>query len=230
MNIARALKPTALLTALATCLLFSGCFRIVEKVEFDSMNSGTFTMITDLSGMYEIMATMGQEEEDPAETEKEFQDMENDMQEIFPRLQEIDGVSNPRTSHDTEKYTARISFDFNSIHALNQGMSVLYSKQLELEEIKQNTYFISKRKSIERTNARDMIDFLLKDMQDENSAETMQFFAEASFDLEYSFPKKIKRVSNKDYNFEKKSKSVSYQYYMFKPDFEEKPIGAVVKF
>ncbi len=230
MKFAFTLKTAALIPALAACLFFTGCFRIVEKVEFDSMNSGTFTMITDLSGMYELMATMGQEEEDKAETEKEFEDMENDMQEIFPTLQAIEGVSNLRTSHNTEDYTAQISFDFKSIESLNRGMSVLYSKQLKLEEAKQNTYFVSRKKSIERTNTRDMIDFLLKDMQDENSAETMQFFAEASFDLDYSFPKKIKKVSNREYDLEEKSHLISYKYYMFKPEFKEKPIGAVIQF
>jgi hypothetical protein len=227
------LKPFLLVAALLAATLFTGCFRIVEKVDFKSMDSGTFTMITDLSTMYNLMAGMegmGGEEGEEDDTEAQFQEMEDELKTIVPSLESISGIANVQTAHDASAYTTQIAFDFKSIDALNKGMSILYSKQLELEEVKQNTYFKTSKKKVERTDTRDMIEYLRKDMGEEATGEMAQFFQDASFELQYSFPKKVKKVSNKDYTFEKKSKNISMNYYMFREDFKEKPLGTTVKF
>lgn len=231
MNI-KYLSRTLIITA-SLCLLglFTGCFRIVEKVDFKTMDSGTFTMVTDLSEMYKLMSSMEEsgEEPDQEEMEQEFVELENELKPLLPLLQQVPGITSASTSHDTANYSASIQFDFTSIEALNKGMSIIYSKQLEMEEIQQNTYFKSKKNRIERTDTRDMIDFLRKDMEDD-SAEAAQFFQTASFELQYSFPKKIKKVTNQDVDYEKKGDTLTYSYYLFQEDFKEKPIGTTVRF
>jgi len=223
-------KSLLFTTSLSLLALFTGCFRIVEKVEFDTMNSGTFTLVQDLTEMYKLMGSMG-EGEGPTEEDKEqeFQELENELKPLLPLLENVKGISNATTGHDTENFSAFVQFDFASIDALNQGMSVIYSTQLEMEEIQQNTYFKTGRKKVERTDTRDMINFLRKDMQDD-SAEAAQFFQTASFELQYSFPKKIKKVTNKDIDFEKKSTSLTYSYFLFQEDFKEKPVGTTIRF
>lgn len=224
--------PKSLLIAASLSLLtlFTGCFRIVEKVEFDTMNSGTFTLVQDLTEMYKLMGSMGEGEGPTAEEkQEELQKLEEELKPLLPLLEKIEGISNPTTGHETENFSAFVQFDFASIDALNHGMSVIYSTQLEMEEIPKNTYFKTGRRKIVRTETRDMIDFLREDMQDD-SAEAAQFFQTASFELQYSFPKKIKKVTNKDISYEKKSTSLTYSYFLFQEDFKEKPIGTTIRF
>lgn len=217
--------------ALFACLLCSGCFTVTEKITFQDRESGTFSLITDLATLYTMMEAMGSKAP-PEEIEKEFAEMEEDLKKIAPELEAVSGITNVTTGYDVASYTATLSFEFRSLKALNQGMSIVYSRKMELESIEQKTYFTGSRQGLERSGEMGMLDRLRESFpQDEEGAmEAMQFFRDAAFKLHYTLPRPVTRVSNPDMKIGASPREVELPFYLFRPEFADKTLATRIEF
>ncbi len=104
-------------------LFFSGCFEIIEEVNFSSVNSGNYKFIANLSksktrleGLMKLDTFMG------AKIPKD-NDIRYYLDRVNDTLKISSGISNIHTSSDLENFIFTISFDFDKVESLNNAIN-----------------------------------------------------------------------------------------------------------
>lgn len=187
-----------LLLVIATCVLFTSCFEIKEIVHFNKDGSGDFQFIIDMSAMKALIemageAEEGEEEEDP------FADAGDSFDEQIEAISKIDGITSAESIADEDTYMFGLKFSFADVNALNDALNEVFKDE---GGDKDRTFFKASKKKIERVDAVNMKDEFTKLMseggEEEGMEEAMMFFQDVKYVAEYTFDRKVKKVTNKD--------------------------------
>ena len=107
------------LTCLTTAILLTSCITIEENYFIKKDGSGSYEFKIDMSEMMSMMAAMGGPEAMGENAQVPTDDM--DFEKEIEDLKKIEGISNIKSTTDTEKGIMSFSFDFKNFDALNQA-------------------------------------------------------------------------------------------------------------
>jgi predicted transcriptional regulator len=231
------------LFVLPLVVLTTGCFEILEKYHFNRNGSGTYTFVMDMSQMGALISMMKemdmgdstatddteQVEEDTKE-DSPFGDMNDSMAETKEKLKGIEGISNLQEIEDEENYQFGFTFDFDDIKSLNKALSKVYELEEDVE------FFTRTKKKIERTDNFDLAQKMREEINEEGDGEKeagdmeAKMFKDVAFVTEYTFDKKVKRVSNENAEIMDKGKKVLIKQYLFQETDDDEGLANTFKF
>jgi len=172
---------------LLSLLLFTSCFDIVEEVNFNKNNSGTFKFYFQFKNASILQ-------------QKANNEMANTINEIR-NVNNIYGVRNFEYIVNNEQYQFGLQFNFDNINVLNQALQKIFKTD-------STTYFAEQDGQIIRYEHNNILQII-----DENLGESKayldidQLLNDATYSTKYTFESKIDSTKNKNTNIDANSAS-----------------------
>ena len=136
---------------LASGMLFTGCFEMVEEINHNSKTgNGTYKFVTDMSGMkamFEMAAAM----DTTGQMNMDTLDMIS--KEFVNKVDGLSGISNIKEINDKDNFTFGVEFDYKSLAALNVAAGQLFEDG-QISSGGGETFFEGKKKRFERLDAK----------------------------------------------------------------------------
>lgn len=205
---------------------FTSCISIIEKVFFAKNGSGTYTLTVDMSKVANMMAMLG---EDNEELNSSMGELTSGFDKAKAKIEAIDGIYNVRNDINKENLIITISFDFENAEALNRGISQ-YTHGDKPGPVEQYVFYTQKKKTITRSSV-DLISEALGSALEEQGGADMDLSAILSdmyLENVIEFERNIKSYSNLEYSKED-PKTITWRKYLFNKNDEDKSIGVTVK-
>lgn len=228
------MKKILSISAALLLIFLTSCFEITEKASFNKDGSGHMELIINLQKLKSMLAMLEslgkQAEERKFDSQDPLISAINEFEPVKERLAAIAGLSNVTLVKDTVNYSAGYSFDFAHTEALNKAMNIIFtSKESEVSE---NTFFEFSRRILVRSSILQFDDMIKQDLNAESEdINNFKFlFEDMSYTMEYTFPKKVKRVSNPQSSLSPDNKTVSLTYYLYRENTNGNIAGNVIKF
>ncbi len=227
-------KIISLFLVTISLLLCTGCFDLEEKIIFRKDGSGNFTFKVDMS---QLKMFFGSENSSTTAGSEPADKLDNKLDEFNSKLEKIDGISNVKQHIDTTNIIVSISFDFNKITALNNGMHLIFNDEDDTHQPSKKTnsdhpttnYFEWKGNQIVRIAEKKGADFLKAGILDKNATaeqnsitqqllNTDDIFKTVSYTSIYTFETPIKESSNKKAALSNHKKMITLKCYPFTKD------------
>ena len=203
-------------TAFIIFLLFqlTSCLEIYEKITFNKNGSGNASMILDLSKLkstLDMIGRMGTPGNREIRVDDPIWSAKSDFQVKLTKLQGVEGLSGCRIVEDTTKALIGFEFDFADITALNKAMNII--AEIDSNSI-EKTYFEFQKRQLIRTDASDFdaLNISNESQKQDDPLNVIPLFEDMKYIMEYTFPKKVKEVTNKGATLSLDQKTVILEY------------------
>lgn len=173
------------------CVLFSSCFKITEKINHKSNQSGDYSLVIDFSDSWiktRAAIMLGEVDGDKIPSENE---MKQKLAQFRADASRIKGASKIYTSYDFNNYIFKLNFSYNSIETLNAVLNSI-NKENKLDHFKESNGRFERIASYP-------IPKKLKEKEDLEKADITAI---------YTFDKVIKTVQNPNSKLSKSKKTV----------------------
>ena len=175
-------RITAPIILVLSLILFTSCFDIMEEVNFNKNNSGTFKFYFQFKNASILQ-------------QKANNEMANTINEIR-NVNNIYGIRNFEYIVNNEQYQFGLQFNFDNINVLNQALQIIFKTD-------STTYFAEQDGQIIRYEHNNIMQNI-----DENLGESKayldinQLFNDATYTTKYTFESKIDSTKNKNTNID----------------------------
>lgn len=200
--------------ALTACLF--SCFEIKENIRIRDDGSGSYSFLMDLSSMRPLFA-MSRDLRRSMDTSARIKNnapmanpllqMKLKFDELQPKLQAIDGISEYKTICDTTAFLIGATYSFKNMDALNNSINVLRNSNNTGGTVDM-THYTYDRKHFEKIN--DISKANITGSTSKNDSLTNELFKGARYTLTCTFERKIKDVSNPLYFISADGKTLLY--------------------
>ena len=142
-------------------------------------------------------------------------------------LDDIPGISQCNILEDSVNATIGFEFDFKNIDVLNKAMNVV----AEVDSGKaEKVYFVYQKRQITRSPANDFDDLDLSPSEEnQDIINILPLFEDMRYVMEYTFPKKVKSVSNEKATLSLDRKTVILNYEILK-DYKDFTIENTIRY
>ena len=190
-------KPLFYSLLLAVSMLGTSCLNVTEEFFFKKDGSGTAKVVYDLTEMVallDMMSSMGGEAEDIPSMDELWESTQ-----IVDALANLAGITNVKNLTNKDSKVFGFSYDFASIEALNRSVGVTAGPDLGGDQSmglsKEGALFTMSKKGLSRSFPK--MD-TPEDVSEEDMSMMSSMMGEASYNVIYTFEKKIKKVKAKD--------------------------------
>ncbi|MEM7374326.1 MAG: hypothetical protein AAF587_37375 [Bacteroidota bacterium] len=190
----------------------TSCLDIKEKITLKRNGSGTYSIKVDMEEMMSMLqGFMSQDETGELNI---FDTMDSTLREQVIQLRSVPGLTN--VSHQSENFTFRISYDFDKVETLNEALSSGGSLGGNMggllpENIETGPAYHWTRKSFERRQ--ESIQDFFEESDDDEMASMMSMakmmMAEATYQIVYDMPGRVKKMTNSEAKLSSDKKTVS---------------------
>lgn len=197
------LRVWTLLGAAILLVTMTGCFDIEEEITLNRDGSGSYAMTIDMGELGSMLSSF-QDEESEEDGEDPMGSLDSTMMEQAKNLREVPGITNVR--HASENFAFTISYDFESIEALNNAQAASAEEDSDAMGgmmgggMSNGASFSWKSGLFERNSSTSMDDLLGGEEGEEEDESAMEMakmmFGSANYTTIYHFPNKVKKVSN----------------------------------
>ncbi|MBE0392111.1 hypothetical protein HNQ02_000890 [Flavobacterium sp. 7E] len=177
------------------CVLFSSCFKITEKLNHKSNQTGDYSLVIDFSDSWiktRAAIMLGEVDGDKIPSENE---MKQKLAQFRADASKIKGASKIYTSYDFNNYVFKLNFSYNSIETLNAVLNSI-NKENKVDHFKESNGRFERIASYP-------IPKKLKEKED---------LEKATITAIYTFDKVIKTVQNPNSKLSKSKKTVFLRY------------------
>ena len=193
-------------------LCLSSCIDFTEKIHFNKDGSGNYLFQIDTKELVSFIDALGAENRGDR-GDKTLQEFTGYINNLGTVLKQVAGISNIEVASDTSGYHTTVSFEFQDLQALNQGMEMLYAKVPQSE----NTapFFSVRKKRLIRSD-RDPLTAMLKKGPFERKEMDMSvlLLKDATVESRISFEGRVKKYSNAEYK-QRADGSLQWVKYVF---------------
>ena len=211
-------------------LIYTSCIDVVEEILLNKDGSGRYSCTMDMSAIFskenrtmlEAISQGGDSEIPDLST----LDMEMDSTIVMSDLMKSEGIKledpelwdrvfvSTQMSSSEEKYMVTLMIDFEDIEELNYVFEQLSMQEnavateespIPLSMFTNNTRFQLKGKTLTKTDANQA-----ENIDEESMAMMIMFLSNASYKMQYTMPKKIKKTDFENANVEGKTMHVEY--------------------
>ncbi len=242
------MKTLQLFLIIFSTLLLASC-SFTEELTFNKDGSGTYNLNMDMSAMTAMMGSMKDSTQANAMEKKDtlinFKDLiEENKVEIDTMSEEskmvIESLKNMKMRMQMDEaeglFLMDMFMDFKNINEIQNINEViakaqsLQSDQLSEAPTNQKVTFEYTKKLFKRKV--ELIKLSAEEQKkfDENNAQYAMFMAGSKYKLKYTFPKKIKKVNQKEAVISEDQKTVTYEVDFEKAINEPKSLELEVKF
>ena len=206
---------------LVLTLSLSSCFTVEEVIHFHDDGSGEFRLRIDASMMMKALYSMGESEPADSTDPGKY----HASPEMEAALDSIQGISNSNSFERKAYATTWISFDFESIEALNAGYSNLFHHNYDGPRIKE--FFLRKKGALIRkdtdlaTRMRIMDEMEIKSDDELRKMEGQSpigvYIDKIEYKCVYTFDRPVKKFSNKATVRSSNGQILELHYFLFDP-------------
>ena len=184
------------LFSFCSLILCTGCFDILEEINFKADGSGHLLFTINMSKSRTKLASMMLLDSVNGYKVPSKADINEALANVVEHLQKSEGITNIKQTKDFENYIFSISCDFENITSLNGITEELIQHQNSKEKTNFNTRNFSYDKSTKLFQRLYTYDDRIKKSFDRLKQDDRQIFDDASFTSIYRFEEPVKTVSN----------------------------------
>lgn len=175
-----------------SCVLFSGCFQLVEDITVRKDGSGTAVLMANFSESRTKLASVMLLDSVQGHKVPSRQDIQRELASLVAELERVEGISQVAHSLDFDRFIVRVSFSFSDVSKLN-GVTDMVFRQFKVESKNTSSYSLTKAGRFSRQYQYD---------PEAGKAfarlkrEDRQVFEGASYTSIYRFDRAVGQVSN----------------------------------
>ena len=209
-----ALRTTFLLVILTH---LSSCLEIYEKIILNKNGSGKAELVLDLSKLkstLDLIGRMGAPGNREITSEDPVWSAKSDFVEKKELLDRLSGITECVIVEDTATSKIGFRFSFSNVQALNEAMNII--SDIDSGSVSED-YYKFKKREFTRTETDDFEELNLSGAtEDESVLNVIPLFEDMRYIMEYTMPKKVKSVSNKNATLSLDGKTVILSYDILK--------------
>lgn len=182
----------------------SSCFELVEEISFTDNQKGKYELTLNcsrsrdkLSGLMKLDSFMG------VKLPGQYR-ISEDIEAARYALENSPGIKNAHCSMDFNNFIFSISFNFDSVQALNKGIVAAMNSASSVIQFRSSGFFVKSPETFERTAM--PADSLIRTISGRN--DVIELIEDASITSIIRFNKQVSSASNKDARISKNGTAV----------------------
>lgn len=210
--------------------LAGGCVEVMEEVAWTGRGDGYVRLVCNLQGMAPVLESYL--DNDGAEGEGPRLAIEDDLDRAAVRLQGMAGISEVRREDDRSVFRFGLSFRFETVRALNQGLEVFWT-DVEARETKGVVYHEALANGWRRTGAEGLTAAVRRVLAREGRGRDLEtldkeaLLGDVGLMARLRAPGRIERVSNPDSVLAADRRSVGVTLFPFRGHRKGGPLPTV---